>query len=71
MPSGSPHHPAPRWSRWNLLLLVPLLVLFTPLYNSVTPRLFGFPFFYWCQFLFTPLGVICVAVVYLKTNDRR
>ncbi len=71
MPSGSPTHPAPRWNRWNLLLLVPLLVLATPLYNSDKPRLFGFPFFYWCQFLFIPLGVLCVLVVYLKTDDRR
>jgi hypothetical protein len=60
-----------RWSGWNLLLLVPLLVLVTPLYNAKEPRLFGFPFFYWMQFLFIPLGVICVAVVYLKTGDRR
>jgi Protein of unknown function (DUF3311) len=69
MPSGSPTHPAPRWNSWNLLLLVPLLVLVTPLYNSDEPRLFGFPFFYWCQFLFIPLGVICVAVVYRKTKN--
>ncbi|MGH3830701.1 MAG: DUF3311 domain-containing protein [Pseudonocardiaceae bacterium] len=71
MPSDSPQQPAPRWSGWNLLLLVPLLVLVTPLYNSDKPRLFGFPFFYWFQFLFIPLGVICVAVVYLKTDNRR
>jgi hypothetical protein len=71
MPSGSPDHPQRRWSRWNLLLLVPLLVLATPLYNSDTPRLLGFPFFYWLQFLFVPLGVICVGVVYRKTGGRR
>jgi hypothetical protein len=71
MPSGSPTPSAPRWSNWNLLLLVPLLALVTPLYNSDQPRLFGFPFFYWCQFLFIPLGVICVGVVYLKAGDRR
>jgi Protein of unknown function (DUF3311) len=71
MPSGSPHHPQRRWSRWNLLLLVPLLVLVTPLYNNDRPRLLGFPFFYWLQFLFVPLGVICVGVVYLKTDGRR
>jgi hypothetical protein len=77
VPSGSsessrpPGHPALRWSRWNLLLLVPLLVLVTPLYNAEEPRLLGFPFFYWLQFLFIPLGVVCVAVVYLKTGDRR
>jgi hypothetical protein len=52
------------------LLLVPLLVLATPLYNSDEPRLLGFPFFYWVQFMFIPLGVICVALVYLMTGDR-
>lgn len=57
--------------RWNWLLLVPLLVLVSPLYNSDEPRLFGFPFFYWAQFLFIPIGVVCVAVVYVKAGDRR
>lgn len=56
---------------WRVLLLVPLLVLVTPLYNSDQPRVWGFPLFYWAQFLFVPLGVICVAVVYLKASDRR
>ena len=56
---------------WRVLLLVPLLVLVTPLYNSDEPRVLGFPLFYWAQFLFVPLGVICVAVVYLATGDRR
>jgi Protein of unknown function (DUF3311) len=67
----SSRFPVQGWSGWNLLLLVPLLVLVTPLYNSDRPRLFGFPFFYWVQFLFILLGVICVAVVYVKTGDRR
>ncbi len=76
MPSGSsssrpPSRPVPRWNSWNLLLLVPLLVLVTPLYNSDEPRLFGFPFFYCMQFLFIPLGVACVAVVYVRTRERR
>ncbi|MGH3930864.1 MAG: DUF3311 domain-containing protein [Pseudonocardiaceae bacterium] len=68
---GSPPHakPALRWSSWNLLLLVPLITLVTPLYNSDEPRLFGFPSFYWLQFLFVPLGVLCVWVVYLKTRN--
>jgi len=57
--------------RWKLLLLVPLLVLVTPLYNSDEPRLLGFPAFYWVQFLFIPIGVACVAVVYLRTRERR
>jgi hypothetical protein len=67
---GSPAHahPALRWSNWNLLLFVPLLMLVTPLYNSVEPRLLGFPFFYWQQFLYVPVGVICVAIVFAKTR---
>ena len=55
----------------RLLLLVPLLVLVTPVFNFDEPRMFGFPLFYWVQFLFIPVGVACVAVVYLKTGDRQ
>lgn len=73
MPSGPPRqqshaHPALRWSYWNLLLLVPLLMLITPVYNRVEPRVLGFPFFYWYQFLWVPIGVICVAIVYRQTR---
>jgi Protein of unknown function (DUF3311) len=59
-----------RWSPWNLLLLVPFLMLVTPWFNSVEPRLFGMPFFYWAQFAFVPVGVLCVAAVYLRTRDE-
>jgi Protein of unknown function (DUF3311) len=68
--SSSSRPPGKPMVRWNLLLLVPLLVLVTPLYNGDEPRLFGFPLFYWVQFLFIPIGVVCVAVVYLKTRER-
>jgi hypothetical protein len=56
-------------SPWNLLLLVPFLMLWTPWINHDAPRLFGMPFFYWIQFAFVPLGVVAVAVVYVKTRD--
>ena len=58
-----------RVTPWNLLLLVPFLTLVTPWFNSMEPRLFGMPFFYWAQFAFVPVGVLCVAVVYLRTRD--
>jgi hypothetical protein len=69
--TGSPRAVAAalRWSNWNLLLLVPLVVLATPLYNKKEPHLAGFPYFYWLQFLFIPLGVLCVWVVYHKTRS--
>ncbi|HET9257581.1 MAG TPA: DUF3311 domain-containing protein [Pseudonocardiaceae bacterium] len=59
------------WSWADLLLLFPLAALITPLYNRAEPSLLGFPLFYWAQFLFIPLGVICVVAVYLKTGDRK
>jgi hypothetical protein len=54
---------------WKTLLLVPLLVLITPLYNRDAPRLLGFPVFYWLPALFVPLSVVCVALVCHKTKD--
>jgi len=58
-----------RFSPWNLLLLVPFLMLWTPWINRDAPRLFGMPFFYWIQFAFVPVGVFAVALVSLKTRD--
>jgi hypothetical protein len=60
---------AVRWSSWNLLLLVPLLMLVTPWLNSLEPVLFGIPLFYWSQLLAVPVGVVCVAIVAVKTRD--
>ena len=68
MPSD--HKTGLRWSNWNLLLIVPLLMLITPWFNIDEPRIFGLPFFYWYQFAFVPLGVLCVGLVYLKTKDE-
>lgn len=59
-----------RLSPWNLLLLVPFLMLVTPWINKLEPRLFGLPFFYWVQFACVPVGVVCVAIVYVMTRDK-
>lgn len=59
-----------RFSPWNLLLLVPLLMLITALYNKDAPRLFGMPFFYWFQFVFVFIGVACVWIVYVMTKHN-
>ena len=75
-PAGAPE-PSParqsdgiRWNPWNLLLLIPLLMLITPWFNHDGPRLIGIPFFYWFQFMFVPVGVICVWVVHLMTRGE-
>lgn len=86
-PSGSsgvlaPHqrpaqHKAPQAqrrerSRWYLLLLVALVIpLLTPLYNRISPQLWGLPFFYWCQMVFVVMGASVTAIVQLATRRRR
>lgn len=57
-----------RFSPWNLLLLLPLLMLVTPWFNQDKPRLAGLPFFYWYQFAFVLVGVGSVAIVYAATR---
>lgn len=56
-------------SPWNWLLLIPIVIpLLTPLYNFDSPRLFGFPAFYWIQFAFILLGVATTSIVYQLTR---
>ncbi|OLR90995.1 DUF3311 domain-containing protein [Actinokineospora bangkokensis] len=59
-----------RWSPWNLLLLVPLALLITPVFNRRGPELIGMPFFYWFQFLGVFVGVICTSLVFAMTKDK-
>ncbi|XVU27168.1 DUF3311 domain-containing protein [Actinoplanes sp. CA-054009] len=59
-------------SPWNWLLLIPIVVpVLTFLYNHDEPRLFGFPAFYWIQFLFILLGVGTTTIVYRMTKRGR
>jgi hypothetical protein len=53
---------------WNLVLLIPFVVLLTPIYNRQTPALFGMPFFYWFQFLVIVVGVASTITVYRMTR---
>ncbi|MEU7902213.1 DUF3311 domain-containing protein [Actinoplanes sp. NPDC049118] len=56
-------------SPWNWLLLIPIVVpLLTPLYNFDSPRLFGFPAFYWIQLSFILVGVATTSIVYQMTR---
>ncbi|MBG6138398.1 hypothetical protein IW245_004592 [Longispora fulva] len=60
--------PAPRRtdrSPWNWLLLVPIVLpLLTFVYNADSPRLLGFPRFYWLQLAFIIVGVSGTTLVY-------
>jgi hypothetical protein len=56
---------------WYLLLLLPFVaLLWPPFYAKTEPKLGGFPFFYWYQFLWVLLGAAITAVVYLATTTR-
>jgi hypothetical protein len=50
---------------WYALLVLPFLaLLFPPLYADEDPELFGFPFFYWWQFLWVFLTAGICGIVY-------
>jgi hypothetical protein len=66
--------PAPRTdhSPWNWLLVIPIVLpLLTPIFNFDSPRLWGFPAFYWLQFLFILVGVVTTTIVYRLTRRPR
>jgi uncharacterized membrane protein len=55
-----------------LCLLVPYVVLLcVPLYDRIDPRLFGIPFFYWFQMLWSFLVPLAILPVYLYRRRRR
>ena len=44
-----------------MLLAIPcLLALAVPFYNSLTPTLFGFPFFYWFNLALVPVSTLFI-----------
>ena len=57
----------------DILLLIPVLGLLGPgLYARRDPMLFGFPFFYWYQFAWVPLGaLLTMTVFFLRRRDPR
>lgn len=69
----------PRWritpTKWlvAVILLIGIVVpLLVSTYDSVEPRLFGFPFFYWYQLLwvFVTAG-LCGLAYWLLQRERR
>jgi Protein of unknown function (DUF3311) len=54
---------------WLVLLVLPYIALcFPSIYARATPALFGFPFFYWYQFLWVVLASMLMFVVYRKVK---
>jgi hypothetical protein len=58
----------------GVLLLIPMLALaIVPSYSSLTPKLWGFPFFYWYQLLwvFIAAGLLGISYLIIRVEDRR
>ena len=79
---SAPASPTRRRSTWLwvliLVLLLPAVVvpLWVPLYDKTDPHLWGFPFFYWFQFLLLLCGAVVTLVAYAlslvaDSRDRR
>ncbi|MDG4759737.1 DUF3311 domain-containing protein [Micromonospora sp. WMMD710] len=69
--AAPPSREATDRSPWNWLLFLPIVVPLVPaLFNMDSPRLFGFPAYYWLQLAFIVLGVATTSVVYRMTRDR-
>ena len=47
------------------------LLALVPTYSKETPRLWGFPFFYWWQFLWIPLATLMTGTAYLIIKRAR
>jgi len=54
---------------YHLLLLVPFVVLWVPIYNRAEPSFEGIPFFYWYQMAWIVITVVLILFVYRL--DRR
>lgn len=56
----------------GVLLAIPLVALaLVPTYATDAPRLWGFPFFYWYQFLWVFLAAGCTYSAYLVIGHAR
>lgn len=55
---------------WALLVLPFIGLLWLPFYNSPSPELFGFPFFYWYQLLWVPVTALLIWIVYRSGHEE-
>ncbi len=69
---GVPHTDKPKMIAAGILLLIPIVALmWVPSYTRDDPELFGFPFFFWYQFLWVFLCSGMTWGAYLLTLSAR
>jgi len=60
------------WVAVTVVLAASLVAtLWVPFYNHLTPKLGGFPFFYWYQLVWVPIVAILSAAAYLLSRLGR
>ena len=61
-------------TRWTIVvvLLIPAVVLplLVGVYDRTDPELWGFPFYYWFQFLLIPIVAVLTSVAYWLTRTE-
>jgi hypothetical protein len=61
----------PVWWLVGILLLIPTVMpLMVNLYAREDPELFGFPFFFWYQFMWIPLAAGLTYIAYRITTRQ-
>jgi len=74
-PTASPHRRSTGlWVVIVIVLIPPVVVpLWVPIYDKTDPTLWGFPFFYWFQFLLILCSAALTIVAYLlsRVADRK
>ncbi|MCC6240578.1 MAG: DUF3311 domain-containing protein [Phycisphaerales bacterium] len=53
-----------------MLAVVCIVALAAPIYNRLTPRLFGVPFFIWFQIVWVMVAGAATAVAHRTIKDR-
>ena len=72
--TSRPGRPTGWWVLIVLILIPPVVVpLWVPLYDKTDPTLWGFPFFYWFQFLLIVCSAVLTVSAYLLSlvADRK
>ena len=69
-PASGPSNISPLWIAVGVLLLIGIIVpLLVGIYDQHDPTLWGFPFFYWFQFLLIPIVSLLTFTAY-KLSQR-
>jgi len=58
------------WISGVLLVVAVVVPLLVPTYAKADPHLWGFPFFYWYQFLWVPITSALIWIVFKNGQSK-